>query len=96
MAGVDAALLHSNVPAKAPAVSTELPQLSNTAIVGAAGIGLGAEMALAAGLIHPFTVCVTLYAAMFNTVIDEVVAPLLQCNEPVELFAVSTELPQLL
>jgi hypothetical protein len=51
-------------------VSTELPQLSATTIVGAAGIGLGADIALAAGLIHPFTVCVTLYVEMFVTVME--------------------------
>ena len=37
-----------------------------------------------------------MYVALFVTVIDVVVAPLLHNNDPVKLLAVNTELPQLL
>ena len=60
MAGVVAPLLHNNVPANDPAVKTEFPQLSATAIAGAAGTGFGADTPVPAGLTHPFTFWVTL------------------------------------
>ena len=41
-------------------------------------------------------ICVTVYVPATVTVIDEVVAPLLHNNEPVNPEAVNTELPQLL
>ena len=53
-------------------------------------------MLLPAALIHPFTVCVTVYVPPVVTVIDAVVAPLLHNNDPVNPDAVNTELPQLL
>jgi hypothetical protein len=53
-------LLHKNVAPEAPvAVNTELPQLLTTETPGAAGIVFGAAVALADGLVQPFTVCVT-------------------------------------
>ena len=88
-------LLHNNEPVKLPAVKTELPQLFCTVTVGADGIILGADVPLPAGLIHAFTVCVTVYVAEFVTVIELAVEPLLHNNEPVKLVAVNTELPQL-
>ena len=59
------------------------------------GIGFGAATPLFAGLIQPFTVCVTVYVPADITVIDVVVAPLLHNNVPEKPEAVSTELPQL-
>ena len=59
---IDAAvdpLLHNNVPEKADAVNTELPQLLATVIVGATGVAFGAAVALRVALVHPFNVCVT-------------------------------------
>jgi hypothetical protein len=41
------------------AVNTELPQLLTTETDGAGGVGLGEAVPLAAGLVHPFIVCVT-------------------------------------
>ena len=57
--GVVAPLLHNNDPENDPAVNTELPQLSATDTVGAAGIVLGAAVPLPAALIHPSIVWVT-------------------------------------
>ena len=48
------------------------------------------------GLVHPFTVWVTVYVPAVVTVIDEVVAPLLHNKDPVNDPAVNTEFPQLL
>ena len=59
------------------------------------GIALGAATPLPAALVHPFTVCVTVYAPAVVTVTDEVVAPLLHNKEPVKDVAVNVELPQL-
>ena len=56
---VVAPLLHNNVPVNEPAVNTELPQLLVTVTTGADGVGMGAAIPLPAGLVHPFTVCVT-------------------------------------
>jgi len=61
-----------------------------------AGIDFGAAIPLPAGLVHPFTVCLTVYVPAVVTVIDVEVAPVLQSNEPVNDPAVSVELPQLL
>jgi hypothetical protein len=93
---VVAPLLHNNDPVKLPAVNNELPQLLTTDTVGAAGTTNGADAWLPAWLVHPFTVCVTVYVAEFVTVIDAIVALLLHNNDPVTLPAVNTELPQLL
>lgn len=89
-------LLHCNDPVKLEAVNTELVQLSVTSTTGAEGIALGAAVPLPAGLVHPPTVWVTVYSPPSVTVIDELVAPLLHNNEPVNPDAVNTELPQLL
>jgi len=80
---VVAPLLHNKEPVNEPAVSVELPQLSTTDTVGADGIAFGAATPLREGLVHPFTVWVTVYVPAVATVIDEVVAPLLHNKEPV-------------
>ena len=54
-----APLLHNKEPVKDVAVNVELPQLSTTDTVGADGIALGAATPLLEGLVHPFTVWVT-------------------------------------
>ena len=54
-----------------------------TVIPGAAGIAFGADVALAEALVHPSTVCLTVYVLELVTVIDGVVAPLLHNNVPV-------------
>ncbi len=56
--GVDAPLLHNNVPV-AVVESVELPQLLATVTTGATGITLGADAPLPAVLVHPLTVAVT-------------------------------------
>jgi hypothetical protein len=88
-------LLHNNDPVKDSAVSVELPQLLTTDTAGAVGIVFGAAVPLPDGLVHPLTVCVTVYVPPVVTVMDGVVAPLLHNNEPVNPEAVNTELPQL-
>ena len=52
-------VLHNNDPVTPVAVKTELPQWLLTDIPGAAGVGLGADVAMAAGLEQPFIACVT-------------------------------------
>ena len=61
-----------------------------------AGVGFGAAVPDPAGLVHPFTVWVTVYVPAVVTVIEAVVAPVLHNNEPVNDPAVSTLLLQLL
>src|SRR5712671_7977532 len=95
MDDVVAPLLHNNDPVKLLAVNTELLQLLTTPTVGADGEAIGADVPLPAPLVHPATVCVTVYVAAFVTVMDDVVAPLLHNNDPVKFEAVNTELPQL-
>ena len=80
---VVAPLLHNKEPVKDVAVNVELPQLSTTDTVGADGIAFGAATPLPGTLVHPFSVCVTVYVPAVVTVIDEVVAPLLHNKEPV-------------
>ena len=80
---VVAPLLHNKEPVKDVAVNVELPQLSTTDTVGADGIAFGAATPLPGRLVHPFSVCVTVYVPAVVTVIDEVVAPLLHNKEPV-------------
>ena len=92
---VIAPVFHNNDPVKLPAVNTELPQLFATVTAGGDGIIFGADVLLAGELVHPPTVCVTLYKAALVTVIDVVVALLLHINDPPKLAAVNTELPQL-
>src|SRR5213596_4001745 len=92
---VVAPLLHNKEPVKDVAVNVELPQLFSTVTTGAAGINLGAATPLPGRLVHPVTVCVTVYVPAVVTVIDEVVAPLLHNKEPVNNVAVNVELPQL-
>ena len=92
---VIAPLLHNNDPVNPEAVNTELPQLLTTATPGAGGIAFGAAVLLPAALVHPFTVCVTVYVPPVVTVIDRVVSPVFHNKEPVDPVAVNTELPQL-
>ena len=73
-------VLHNNVPVYPLAVSTELPQLSATSIDGAHGIVLGAATPLPDALVHPSTVCVTVYVPPVVTVMDAVVSPVLHNN----------------
>ena len=87
-------LLHNKEPVKDVAVSIELPQLFTTVTTGADGIAFGAAIPLPEGLVQPFNVCVTEYVPAVVTVIDEVVAPLLHNNEPLNEPAVNVELPQ--
>ena len=55
-----APMLHVNVaPASPVAVNSELPQLLVTETDGANGTVFGAAVAVADGLVQPFTVCVT-------------------------------------
>ena len=96
MDNVVAPLLHNNDPVKFEAVKTELPQLFTTLTVGADGVASGADIPLPVALVHPATVCVTVYVAASVTVMEEVVAPLLHNKDPVKLDAVNNELPQLL
>jgi hypothetical protein len=74
----------------------EVPQLSTTDIVGADTFEFnGAAAPLPDELVHPFTVCVTVYVPAIVSVMGEVVAPLLHNKEPVNDVAVNIELPQL-
>jgi hypothetical protein len=87
-----APVLHASVPG-ASVESTEFPQLLTTVITGVAGIAFGAAVMVAAGLVHPFTDCVTVYDPAVFTVMDDVVAPVLHTRLlPV---AVSVVVPQL-
>jgi hypothetical protein len=62
-------VLHSNVPVTPVAVKTELPQLLTTLSSGASVIGIkGAAVARAARLVHPSTVCDTVYIPPVVTV----------------------------
>jgi hypothetical protein len=58
-------------------------------------VPVGAAVPLPNALVQPLTVWETVYVPAVDTVMDEVVAPLLHNNEPVKLDAVNTELPQL-
>ena len=80
---VVAPLLHNKEPVNDVAVNVELPQLFTTVTAGADGIAFGAATPLREGLVHPFTVCLTLYVPAVATVIDEVPAPLLHNKDPV-------------
>ena len=56
---VVAPLLHNKEPVNDVAVNVELPQLFTTVTTGADGITFGAATPLPEGLVHPFTVWVT-------------------------------------
>ena len=56
---VVAPLLHNKEPVNEPAVSVELPQLFTTVTLSVDGIAFGAATPLREGLVHPFTVWVT-------------------------------------
>ena len=56
---VVAPLLHNKEPVNDVAVNVELPQLFTTVTPGADETTLGAATPLPEGLVHPFTVCVT-------------------------------------
>jgi len=95
--GVVAPVLHNNEPVNEPAVNTELLQLLVTDTVGAVTLELiGAATPLPGELVHPFTVCLTVYVPAAVTVMEAVVAPVFHNKDPVNDPAVSVELPQLL
>ena len=89
-------MLHNKDPVKPVAVNTELPQLSITVTPGVTGVPFGAAVALDSELVHPFTVCDTVYVPAVSTVMASVVSPVLQANDPVTPVAVNKELSQLL
>jgi len=90
---VVAPVLHVIVPAPL-AYNLENPQKSESITVGGAGIPLGAEVLDVAGLVHKFTVRVTVYVFASVTVIEVVVAPVLHNKVP-ELVVANTEFVQL-
>ena len=94
--GVVAPVLHNKDPVKDPAVIVELPQLLTTVTEGADGLAIGAATPLPDELVHPFTVCLTVYVPAAVTVIEGVVAPVFHNKDPVNEPAVNVELPQLL
>src|SRR5436190_5003821 len=83
IAEVAAPVLHNKGPLYPDVDNTELPQLFTTVTTSADGSAFGAATPLREGLVHPFTVCVTVYVPAVATVIDEVVPPLLHNKEPV-------------
>ena len=89
-------VLHNKDPVKPVAVNTELPQLSITVTPGVTGMAFGAVVALANELMHPSAACDKVYVPAVGEVMELVVAPVLQDNDPVIPVAVKTELPQLL
>jgi len=92
-----AAVLHNKDPVNDPAVNVELPQLFTTVTVGADTLAFnGAATPLPGELVHPLKVCVAVYVPAAVTVMEGVVAPVLHSSDPVNEFAVSVELPQLL
>ena len=91
---VVAPVLHNNEPVNDAAVSTLLLQLLVAVTVGA-GTLTGAAMPLPGALVHPLSVCVTVYVPAVATVIEAVVAPVFHNKEPVNDPAVNVELPQL-
>ena len=96
MEDVVAPVLQSNAPA-AVADKFDVPsQLLVTLTVGADGIAIGAAVPVLTGLVHPFTVVVTLYVPATATVTEDVVAPVLHSNEPAPAARVDNlEVPQL-
>ena len=88
-------VLHNSEPAKPVAVNAELSQLLTTDTIGAEGTAFGAAIPLPSGLVHPSTVCVTIYVPGAVTIMDDVVSPVLHNKLPVNSEAVNKELPQL-
>jgi hypothetical protein len=64
-----------------------------TVTIGADGVAIGAATPEPGALMHPPTVCVTVYVPAVETVIDAVIAPV-DHNKP-DPVALKTELPQL-
>jgi hypothetical protein len=96
MEGVVAPVLHNREPVNPDTVNKEFPQLLTTSTTGIATDTInGAATPLPGVLVHPFTVCVTVYVPAVVTVIDAVVSPVLHNKEPVNPVAVNMELPQL-
>ena len=95
MLAVVALLLHNKDPVKPEAVKSELPsQLFVTPTVGAAGVFLGAGVTeLLALLVQPFTVWVTVRAAVEVTVRGLPLPPSLQVSVPVNPEAVTVDVP---
>ena len=54
-----APVLHNKGPLYPDVDNTELPQLFTTVTLSVDGIAFGAATPLREGLVHPFTVCVT-------------------------------------
>ena len=80
---VVAPVFHNKVPV-ATVDNIEFPQLSASFTTGVEGAVFGAEVPVLTALIHPFTVRVRLYVAATDTLIEVVVAPVLQSREPAE------------
>ena len=93
MEDVVAPVLHNKEPV-ALVDKAEVPQLSETVTTGAEGIAFGEAAPEPAALTQPFIVCVTVYVPADETVIDDVVAPVLHNKVPVAL-VVSVDVPQL-
>ena len=93
---VVAPVFHNKDPENDPAVNRVLLQLLVTVTVGAGTLEfIGAATPLPGELVHPLTVCLTVYVPAAVTVMDAVVAPVFHNNEPVNDPAVNVELPQL-
>jgi hypothetical protein len=75
------------------ATRSDDPQLSVTVTVGAAGTGVGLAIPEPVVLVHPATVCVTVYVPPEVTFIDEVVSPVDQ--DKLLPVAVNVDEPQL-
>ena len=84
---------HKSVPV-AVVERTDDPQLSLTLTIGVDGTVNGTATPEADGLVHPLTVCVTLYVPAEETVMEAVVSDVDHKKVP-EPVAVNTEEPQL-
>jgi len=94
MLEVVAPVLHRRDPA-AVVDKVDDPQLFTTVTAGVAGIVLGAAVPLPEGLVQPLTVVVTEYDPGVETVMEVVVAPVLQTSDPTAVVE-SVDDPQLL
>ena len=92
---VAAPVLQNIVPA-ALVDNTEVPQLSATVTTGADGIALGAARPEPGALMQPLTVWVTLYDPAFDTVIDDVVSPVVLHDKLPPALVLKVVDPQLL